>query len=189
MQGSPQEQFAPQNSSRRPKSGRKPCGIRHCLTPIVTAAASLLPILGTADTAMAASHRAICSYYTRYEPCTVVVGNSQLEASLPTDHLSIDHQNYINAKIYEDIGKESNILVGAATTVLFGPVGLLGFFVTKKAGTIDYAIEFRDDTGRKRTAFIRFVNLKAADSFGRDLKGFLQSLQDPAQPAITGPRP
>lgn len=132
--------------------------------------------------AEAASHRAICSYYTRYEPCTVVVGPEQLEANLPTDFLSIDKTNYIDTKIYDDTGPESNHIIGAATTILFGPIGLLGFLATKKSGTVDFGIEFRDERGKKRTAFIRFVNMRAADSFAKDFRSFLRAMD----PGITG---
>lgn len=141
-------------------------------------------ITALAPIARAASHRAICSYYTRYEPCTVVIGPAQLEANLPTDFLSIDKTNYVDTKIYDDTGRESNHLIGAATTILFGPIGLLGFLATKKAGTVDFGIEFRDDRGKKRTAFIRFVNMKAADSFGKDFRSFLRTMD----PGITSDR-
>ena len=141
-----------------------------CLIPSLTLAAN------------AATHRAICSYYTRYEPCTVAIGPEQLEANLPTDFLSIDKTNYIDTKIYDDTGRESNHVIGAATTLLFGPLGLLGFLATKKSGTVDFGVEFRDERGKKRTAFIRFVNMKAADSFGKDFRQFLRTMD----PGISG---
>jgi len=134
-------------------------------------------VAGLAAPAMAGTHRAICSYYTRYEPCTVTVGVNQVEANLPTDFLSIDSTNYVDTKIYDDTGRESNHAIGAATTILFGPIGLLGFLATKRSGTVDFGMEFRDDRGKKRTAFIRFVNMRAADDFGKDLKGFLKTME------------
>ena len=134
-------------------------------------------VLGLANPALAGTHRAICSYYTRYEPCTVTVGVNQVEANLPTDFLSIDSANYVDTKIYDDTGRESNHAIGAATTILFGPIGLLGFLATKRSGTVDFGMEFRDDRGKKRTAFIRFVNMRAADDFGKDLKGFLKTME------------
>ena len=133
--------------------------------------------LSTALPAAAGTHKAICSYYTRYEPCRVTVTNTLVEANLPTDFLSIDISNYVNAKIYDDTGRESNHALGLATTVLFGPVGLLGFLATKRSGTVDFGMEFRDDRGKKRTAFIRFVNMRAADDFASDLKPFLKNIE------------
>lgn len=135
------------------------------------------PMLATAPAALAGTHKAICSYYTRYEPCTVTVSASQVEANLPTDFLSVDRVNYIDTKLYDDTGRESNHAIGLATTVLFGPIGLLGFLATKRAGTVDFGMEFRDDGGKKRTAFIRFVNMRAADRFGDDLKNFLRTME------------
>lgn len=126
---------------------------------------------------MAGTHQAICSYYTRYEPCTVSVGSDYIHANLPTDFLDISVANFVDAKIYKDIGKESNYAIGAATTVLFGPLGLLGFLATRHYGTIDYGIEFRNEHNRKKTAYIRFVNIKAADNFGKDLSGFLRNIR------------
>ena len=133
--------------------------------------------LGLGQAASAGTHKAICSYYTRYEPCRVTVSMNQVEANLPTDFLSVDRTNYINTKIYDDTGRESNHAIGTATTILFGPIGLLGFLATKRGGTVDYGIEFKDDRGKKRTAFIRFVNMRAADDFGKDLKSFLKTME------------
>lgn len=123
----------------------------------------------------AKTHQAICSYYTRYEPCTVTVGSDYIHANLPTDYLDVTESNYIDAKIYKDIGKESNYVLGTATTILFGPIGLLGFLAQKNYGTIDFGIEFRNERGKKKTAYIRFVNLRAADDFGKDLARFLRN--------------
>ena len=150
----------------------------------ITSAAALLSFLitGLAPPAKAESHRAICSYYTRYEPCTVVISPELLEANLPTDFLSINQANYVDTKIYDDTGRGSNHVIGAATTILFGPIGLLGFLATKKSGTVDFGIEFRDEKGKQRTAFIRFVNMKAADSFGNDFRSFLRTVD----PGLTG---
>lgn len=150
---------------RRSKSSHACLALISAIAPFSSAAA----ISGT--------HRAICSYYSRYEPCTVVVGPNRVEANLPNDFLSVDKENYINTQIYDDTGRESNHAIGAATTILFGPIGLLGFLATKRAGTVDFGFEFRNDEGKKRTAFIRFVNMRAADRFGDDLKSFLKTMQ------------
>lgn len=142
------------------------------LASYLTAAATLM----SSEAALAKTHQAICSFYTRYEPCTVTIGRDYINANLPTDFLEVTPENYININIYKDIGKESNYVLGAATTILLGPIGLLGFLAQKNYGTIDYGVEFRNDRGKKKTAFIRFVNLKAADNFGKDLTNFLKSI-------------
>ena len=64
---------------------------------------------------------------------------------MPTDYLYVDKDNFLDLKVYEDLGKSSNIVVGTVSTLLLGPVGLLGFLVKKKSGTIDYGISFKGE--------------------------------------------
>ena len=123
-----------------------------------------------------ATHKAICSYYSSYEPCLVRVSANKIETNFPGDFISIDKDNFITSELYKEIGKSSNIAVGVTTTVLLGPIGLLGFLVTKKMGTVDFGFSFLSEKNRKRTAFIRFKNLKAADNFAEDIKPFLAGL-------------
>jgi len=162
-------------STRRAVGVQKAQGLGHAIPALLG-----VVLAGQAIPALGATHRAICSYYTRYEPCRVTVNTNQVEANLPTDFLSIDSSNYVDTKIYDDTGRESNHAIGAATTILFGPIGLLGFLVTKRSGTVDFGMEFRDERGKKRTAFIRFVNMRAADDFGKDLKTFLKAMEHSA---------
>jgi len=122
------------------------------------------------------THQAICSYYSRYEPCTVTVARDSISANLPTDFLEVDVSNLVDIKIYKDLGKETNYVFGTATTVLFGPLGLVGFLAQKNYGTVDFGVEFTNERGKKKTAYVRFVNLRAADDFGNDLKPLLEKL-------------
>ena len=78
--------------------------------------------------------------------------------------------------VYDDLHKSSNLVVGTVTTLLLGPIGLLGFLATKTSGTIDYAIKFKSDDGRRRTALIRFKNLKVAGKFGEEISAMLPAL-------------
>ena len=78
--------------------------------------------------------------------------------------------------IYEDLHKSSNIVIGTVSTLLLGPIGLLGFLAQKKSGTIDYAFKFKSDDGRRRTALIRFKNLKVAGKFGEEIISMLPEL-------------
>ena len=126
----------------------------------------------------AGTHQAVCAYYSGYSPCRVTISNTHIESNLPTDYLYVDKENFLDLKVYEDLGKSSNLVVGTVSTLLLGPVGLLGFLVKKKSGTIDYAISFKGDRGRKKTAFIRFKNMKAAAAMGEELPELLRNVSD-----------
>ena len=112
----------------------------------------------------------------RLSPCRVTVSNTHIESNLPTDYLYVDKDNFLDLKVYEDLGKSSNLVVGTVSTLLLGPVGLLGFLVKKKSGTIDYAVSFKGERGRTKTAFIRFKNMKAAAAMGEELPELLKNI-------------
>jgi len=137
---------------------------------------STLPMSLFFNNLYAGTHKAICSYYSSYAPCRVTISTTHIESNLPTDYLYVDKDNFIDLKVYEDLGKSSNIVVGTVSTLLLGPVGLLGFLVKKKSGTIDYGISFKGDRGRKKTAFIRFKNMKAAAAMGEELPELLKNI-------------
>ena len=126
----------------------------------------------------AGTHQAICAFYSNYSPCRVTISNTHIESNLPTDYLYVDKDNFLDLKVYEDLGKSSNIVVGTVSTLLLGPVGLLGFLVKKKSGTIDYAVSFEGDRGRTKTAFIRFKNMKAAAAMGKELPELLKNISN-----------
>ncbi len=137
---------------------------------------STLPISLFCNNLYAGTHKAICSYYSSYSPCRVTISTTHIESNLPTDYLYVDKDNFLDLKVYEDLGKSSNIVVGTVSTLLLGPVGLLGFLVKKKSGTIDYGISFKGERGRKKTAFIRFKNMKAAAAMGEELPELLKNI-------------
>lgn len=126
--------------------------------------------------AKAADYDAICSYYSDYHPCDVKLSSNTIKANLPTDFLLVDKTNFLDLVVYEDLHKSSNLVIGTVTTLLLGPIGLLGFLATKTSGTIDYAIKFNSDDGRRRTALIRFKNLKVAGKFGEEISTILPRL-------------
>ena len=128
----------------------------------------------------AGTHKAVCAYYSGYSPCRVTISNTHIESNLPTDYLYVDKDNFLDLKVYEDLGKSSNLVVGTVSTLLLGPVGLLGFLVKKKSGTIDYAVSFKGDRGRTKTAFIRFKNMKAAAAMGEELPELLKNISSKA---------
>jgi hypothetical protein len=119
---------------------------------------------------------AICSYYSQYQPCAVELTTNKIKANLPTDFLLVDKNNFIDLIVYEDLHNSSNLIIGTATSIILGPIGLLGFLATKKSGTVDYAIKFRNTDNRPRTALIRFKNLRVARKFGEDISSLLPRL-------------
>ena len=132
----------------------------------------------------AKDYDAICSYYSEYHPCNVKLSRGTIKANLPTDFLLVDKSNFLDLVVYEDLYKSSNLVVGTVATLMLGPFGLLGFLATKTTGTIDYAIKFKSDDGRRRTALIRFKNLKVAGDFGEKISAMLPELteSDPEGP-------
>ena len=128
------------------------------------------------NSSYAGTHQAVCSFYTNYQPCRVTISNTHIEANLPTDYLYVDESNFLDLIVYEDLSKTSNLVVGTVTTLLLGPIGLLGFLVKKKSGTVDYGVSFENDRGRKKTAFIRFKNMKAAGEMAKELPALLQNI-------------
>ena len=128
------------------------------------------------NSSYAGTHQAVCSFYTNYQPCRVTISNTHIEANLPTDYLYVDESNFLDLNVYEDLYKTSNLVVGTVTTLILGPIGLLGFLVKKKSGTVDYGVSFENDRGRKKTAFIRFKNMKAAGEMAKELPALLQNI-------------
>ena len=126
----------------------------------------------------AKDYDAVCSYYSDYHPCDVKLSGDTIKANLPTDFLLVDKTNFLDLVVYEDLHKSSNLIVGTVTTLLFGPFGLLGFLATKTTGTIDYAIKFKSDVGRRRTALIRFKNMKVAGKFAEEISAMLPKLTE-----------
>ncbi len=124
----------------------------------------------------AGSHEALCSFYSSYQPCEIKTSNTHIEGNLPTDYLYVDESNFLDLKVYEDLSNSSNLIVGTVTTLTLGPIGLLGFLAKKKSGTIDYGVSFKNDRGIKKTAFIRFVNMKAAAKMAEELPSLLNNL-------------
>ena len=139
--------------------------------------ASLL-ISATTLHSKAKDYDAICSYYSEYHPCDVKLSRDTIKANLPTDFLLVDKSNFLDLVVYEDLHKSSNLVVGTVATLLLGPFGLLGFLATKTTGTIDYAIKFKSDDGRRRTALIRFKNLKVAGEFSEEISAMLPELTE-----------
>ena len=135
-----------------------------------------LGVTNLLNSSYAGTHAAVCSFYTDYQPCRITISNTHIEGNLPTDYLYVDKSNFLDLNVYEDLSKSSNLVVGTVTTLLLGPIGLLGFLVKKKSGTVDYGISFENDRGRKKTAFIRFKIMKAAGEMAKELPELLRNI-------------
>ena len=137
---------------------------------------SYIAIASIYNSSYAGTHQAVCSFYTSYQPCRITISTTHIEGNLPTDYLYVDESNFLDLNVYEDLSKSSNVVIGTVTTLLLGPIGLLGFLVKKKSGTIDYGVSFENDRGRKKTAFIRFKNMKAAGELAKELPALLSNI-------------
>ena len=133
-------------------------------------------LLNTPRTIIAGNHKAICSFYSEYKPCQIILSNKHIEANLPTDYLYVNKENFLDLNVYEDLSKSSNLIVGTVSTLVLGPVGLVGFLVKKKTGTIDYGISFSNHEGRKKTAFIRFKNMNAASKMAEEISLLVKNI-------------
>ena len=127
---------------------------------------------------------ALCSLYSKYEVCHPILTESSISANFPTEFLELTSKDIKSIVIYDSRRKETNYVVGAASTILFGPYGLIGFLATRNVGDVDFGFAYFDN-GRKRTAYVRFKNNNSTKAFGEALKPLVQLL-DKSQ---TGPTP
>tara|TARA_Y100001968_G_scaffold331876_1_gene388063 strand:- start:965 stop:1426 length:462 start_codon:yes stop_codon:yes gene_type:complete len=133
-------------------------------------------LLNTHRISIAGNHKAICSFYSEYKPCEIILSDEHIEANLPTDYLYVDKKNFLDLNVYEDLSRSSNLIVGTVSSLILGPVGLVGFLVKKKTGTIDYGISFLNHKGRKKTAFIRFKNMNAASKMAEEISLLVRNI-------------
>lgn len=120
---------------------------------------------------------ALCSLYSKYEVCHPVLTEDSISANFPTEFLSLTAKDITSISIYDSRRRETNYVVGAASTILFGPYGLIGFLSTRNVGDVDFGISYLD-SGRKRTAFVRFKNNSSILAFGEALKPLAKLLDE-----------
>ena len=89
-----------------------------------TLAITALSFSSLLNSVHAGTHQAECSFYTNYQPCRITISNTHIEGNLPTDYLYVDESNFLDLKVYEDLYKSSNLVVGTVTTLILGPIGL-----------------------------------------------------------------
>jgi len=126
---------------------------------------------------------ALCSLYSKYEVCHPVLTEDSISANFPTEFLKLTAKDIKSIAIYDSRRREINYVVGTASTILFGPYGLIGFLATRNVGDVDFGFTYFDG-GRKRTAFVRFKNNNSTMAFGEALKPLVQLL-DKSQTAPT----
>lgn len=119
---------------------------------------------------------ALCSLYSKYEVCHPVVDKSRISGNFPTEYLQLDASDIEGIDIYDARRIEFNYVLGTASTIIFGPYGLLGFLAMRKVGDVDFGIRYRDGS-KKRTAFIRFKNNASVAKFGEAIKPLLMEIQ------------
>jgi hypothetical protein len=123
----------------------------------------------------AKTYHALCSMYTEYYDCNVNISKASVAANFPTGYHIFNSENVIEVRLYDARRKEPYYALGIATTIILGPIGLLGFLASKSVGDVDYGFTFRDEQ-RLKTAFIRFKNNQVSAEFAESLKPFLLGL-------------
>lgn len=117
----------------------------------------------------------LCSMYTEYLDCNVITSQSSISANFPAGYYIFNRENTVDVKLYDARRREPFYALGIATTIILGPLGLLGFLVTKNVGDIDYGFTFKDQD-REKTGFVRFKNNRVSLEFAESIKPFLLSL-------------
>jgi len=118
---------------------------------------------------------ALCSLYSKYEVCHPVVKEKSISANFPTEFLQLSAEDIIEVNIYDARRTEFNYILGSASTIIFGPYGLLGLLAMRRIGDVDFGFTYRDGA-KKRTAFIRFKNNRSVERFGNAIKPLLKAI-------------
>jgi hypothetical protein len=118
---------------------------------------------------------ALCALYSKYEVCHPVVSETKMSANFPTEFLVLNAEDILEVNIYDARRTEFNYLLGSASTLVFGPYGLLGFLAMRRIGDVDFGFTYREG-GKKRTAFIRFKNNSSVERFGNAIKPLLKAI-------------
>lgn len=118
---------------------------------------------------------ALCSLYSKYEVCHPIVSANKISANFPTEFLLLNAEDILEVNIYDARRTEFNYILGSASTLIFGPYGLLGFLAMRRIGDVDFGFTYREG-GKKRTAFIRFKNNSSVEKFSNALKPLLRAI-------------
>lgn len=123
---------------------------------------ALTAALGLASPAIAGTYEALCGGTN----CTVVIGPELISSpfgAIPTSRVT----NWGGGG-----GSSTQVGTGVATTVLFGPIGLLGFLA--KNHDYNFVVNGYDDKGKKASLSIQFKNDKPAKRFINEMQQVTQ---------------
>ena len=118
---------------------------------------------------------ALCSLYSKYEVCHPTVTATQISANFPTDFVQLNVEDIVAINIYDARRTEFNYIIGSASTLIFGPYGLLNLLAMRRIGDVDFGFTYLEN-GKKRTAFIRFKNNNSVEKFANAMKPFLKAV-------------
>lgn len=118
---------------------------------------------------------ALCALYSKYEVCHPVVSETKVSANFPTEFLVLNSNNILEVNVYDARRTEFNYLLGSASTLVFGPYGLLGFLAMRRIGDVDFGFTYREG-GKKREAFIRFKNNSSVEKFSNAIMPLLEAI-------------
>jgi len=156
-------------------------GSRLALASVTSFAVSAvnLPSEAASKSPNSVRYRALCSLYTDYQDCDVTVTPNSVAANFSSEFILFTPQETLSVQLYDARRLEPYYALGIATTIIFGPLGLIGFLAKKRIGDVDFGFTYQDGS-RKKTAFIRFKNNSVTSSFSESIKPFLLSLRPPA---------
>lgn len=112
----------------------------------------------------ATRHKALCSSYSAFTPCEAFVyPGPRLTANLPKGYLDVAASDLLQIDICD-------------ADVRCVPLDRKGLeFVWDKASispftaVVDFRVKYISESGRRKTAILRFLNRSAAEDFGRAL--------------------
>ena len=119
----------------------------------VSSLVAISAIVSTPALSLAGSYQALCAG----TKCTVIVGPDTISSpygSIPTNRVT----NWGGGG-----DTSTQVGTGVATTVLFGPIGLLGFLAKKH--DFNFVINGYDSDGKKASISLQFKNNKPAKRF------------------------
>jgi hypothetical protein len=119
---------------------------------------------------------ALCSLYSKYEVCHPVINEAKISANFPTEFLELNVEDIEAINIYDARRTEFNYILGSASTIIFGPYGLLGFLAMRRIGDVDFGFSYREGSKRK-TAFIRFKNNRSVEKFANAIKPLVKAVE------------
>jgi hypothetical protein len=118
---------------------------------------------------------ALCALYSKYEVCHPTIKATQISANFPTDFVQLNVEDIVAINIYDARRTEFNYIIGSASTLIFGPYGLLNLLAMKRIGDVDFGFTYLEN-GKRRTAFIRFKNNNSVEKFANAIKPFLKAV-------------